>query len=222
MPSRAGEPCAAAGSEDEGEDEAGGGNSECSHAACSAKVTSNAAGTRVAALLGCILSGITGEVLYPTQQLHGQLAFMRSSEQGPLTVLCATRQLACALNLYIDGGSAGLGHDQDLLSHDTSDRLGVHVVLLHRASPAGHKRQLHQGSREVQQAGALPLSCWFGPPQSVSVLSAELSKMMPSSCLHDSYQGQQMLLSMAIPCRSIPLAYHEGFQGLYHDVPLSC
>ncbi len=139
------------------------------------------------------------EVLYPTQQLHRQLTFMQSSEQGPLTVLYATRQPAFALNLYIDGGFADLGHDQDLLSHDTSDRLGVHVALLHRASPAGHKKQLHQGSGEIQQAGALPLSCWFGPPQSVSVLSAELSKVMPSSCLHDRYQGQKMLLSMAIP-----------------------
>ena len=37
VPSRAEEPHAAAGSEDE--DEAGGGNAECSHAACSAKVT---------------------------------------------------------------------------------------------------------------------------------------------------------------------------------------
>ncbi len=47
-PSRAGKPHAAAGSEDE--DEAGGSNPECSHAACSAKVISKAAGTRLVAL----------------------------------------------------------------------------------------------------------------------------------------------------------------------------
>lgn len=75
--SKAEEHHAAAGSEDE--DEAGGSNPECSHAACSAKVTGNAAELTLVAQSASILPGSVCKVLRFRQYLQRQLPSMQSS-----------------------------------------------------------------------------------------------------------------------------------------------